>query len=398
MRLRPVQRLGDISYSVYLWHWPLIILAPFALGGALTTDTRIGILMLTVLVAWLSKRFVEDPLRAAPPLLRRRPAWTLAGSACATGAVFAVIAAALGAVEAQISAAQRATDRVLASRPACFGAASRDPARACRNPKLRLMVAPTPIEAAKRRNAPCELRVGLPSVCTFGVPARRAERTIALVGDSHASHWRAAVAVLAERNRWHGLSMTRSGCPLSKATKVLAEPARSQCVAWNRAVLRFLRRHPEVKTVFVSQISGGKGFYPSGGRSAWESGVAGYAAAWRALPRSVEQVVVIRDTPKAEAGTASCVQEALRRRRPAGGACALSRSRVLDADPAAVAAARTGAARVHGVDLTRFICDRRRCFPVVGGALVYKDQHHLTTVFAETLAPFLQRALDREAG
>ena len=394
MRLGPVQRLGDISYSVYLWHWPLIILAPFALGGALTTDTRIGILMLTLLVAWLSKRFVEDPLRVAPLLLRRRAAWTLAGSACATGAVFAVIGAALGQVEAQITAAQRVTDRVLASRPECFGAASRDPARPCRNPRVRLMVVPTPIEAAKRRNAPCELHVGLPSVCEFGVPAKRAERTIALIGDSHASHWRAAVAVLAELNRWRGLSMTHSGCPLSKATKVLAQPALSQCLAWNRAVLRFLRRHPEVKTVFVSQVSGGKGFYPAGGRSAWESAVAGYAAAWRTLPRSVEDVFVIRDTPKAQAGTASCVQEALRKRRPAGAACALSRRGALDADPAAVAAARSGAARVHGVDLTRFICDPGRCFPVVGGALVYKDEHHLTTVFAQSLGPYLQRAVE----
>jgi hypothetical protein len=251
------------------------------------------------------------------------------------------------------------------------------------------MVVPTPIEAAKRRNAPCELHVGLPSVCEFGVPARRAERTIALIGDSHASHWRAAVAVLAERNGWHGLSMTHSGCPFSKATKVLVQPALSQCLAWNRAVLRFLRRHPEVKTVFVSEV------YPAGGKSAWESGVAGYAAAWRALPRTVEEVFVIRDTPKAQAGTASCVQEALRRRRPAGAVCALPRRSALDADPAAVAAARSGAARVHALDLTRFICDPRRCFPVVGGALVYKDEHHLTTVFAQTLAPFLQRAVER---
>ena len=77
----------------------------------------------------------------------------------------------------------------------------------------------------------------------------------------------------------------------------------------------------------------------------------------------------------------------------AGSVCALARRSALDADPAAVAAARSGA-RVHGVDLTRFICDSRRCFPVVGGALVYKDQHHLTTVYAQSLGPYLQRAVE----
>jgi hypothetical protein len=145
-------------------------------------------------------------------------------------------------------------------------------------------------------------------------------------------------------------------------------------------------------------VSGGKGFYPSHGRDAFSTAVAGYAAAWRALPRSVEQVVVIRDTPKALPGTASCVQEALRRRRPAGSICSLSRRDALDVDPAAVAAARTRAARVRTVDMTRFICDARRCFPVVGGALVYKDEHHLTTVFAETLGPYLRRAVDTLIG
>ncbi len=61
-----MQFLGDVSYSVYLWHWPLLILAPFALASEVHTDTRIAILMLTLLLAWLSKRLIEDPLRASP--------------------------------------------------------------------------------------------------------------------------------------------------------------------------------------------------------------------------------------------------------------------------------------------------------------------------------------------
>jgi hypothetical protein len=49
---------------------------------------------------------------------------------------------------------------------------------------------------------------------------------------------------------------------------------------------------------------------------------------------------------------------------------------------------------VRAVDLTRFFCDRRRCYPVIGGALVFKDPTHLTGVFATTLAPYLLRAID----
>ena len=50
------------------------------------------------------------------------------------------------------------------------------------------------------------------------------------------------------------------------------------------------------------------------------------------------------------------------------------------------------------VDMTPFMCDRRRCYPVVGGALVHKDEHHLTAVFAGTLGPYLRRQVDRVTG
>jgi len=50
---------------------------------------------------------------------------------------------------------------------------------------------------------------------------------------------------------------------------------------------------------------------------------------------------------------------------------------------------------VRSVDLTRFFCDRRRCFPVVGGALTLKDTTHITAVFSRSLGPFLRRAVDR---
>jgi hypothetical protein len=79
----------------------------------------------------------------------------------------------------------------------------------------------------------------------------------------------------------------------------------------------------------------------------------------------------------------------------AGMVCAVARSRALNRDAAATAAARLRSPRVQVVDLTRFLCDRRPCYPVVGGALVYKDANHLTVVFATTLGPYLKRQVDR---
>ncbi|HEX4719724.1 MAG TPA: hypothetical protein VH300_14445, partial [Thermoleophilaceae bacterium] len=54
-----------------------------------------------------------------------------------------------------------------------------------------------------------------------------------------------------------------------------------------------------------------------------------------------------------------------------------------------------GAPRFETIDLNRFFCDRRWCYPVIGGALVQKDLHHLTAVFVRTLGPFFLDAVRR---
>jgi hypothetical protein len=253
---------------------------------------------------------------------------------------------------------------------------------------------PTPIQARKQRGAPCpklELR-GLVYVCGFGARPAKATTTIALVGDSHASHWRGALDLVARSQRWTGVSLSHTGCPLSKATKNLPQPRRDECVQWNRQVLEWFERHPEVTTVFVSQISGGAGVVAPG-RNQLKAQRDGYLAAWKALPPTVERVVVLRDTPKALGDTDTCVQEAIDDHRRADRACRVARRTALTQDSAATAARALRSSRVSVIDLTRFFCDATWCYPVVGGALVLKDQNHLTETFARTLAPYLEREL-----
>ncbi|MER8062478.1 MULTISPECIES: acyltransferase [unclassified Streptomyces] len=66
---RPVQVLGDMSYSLYLWHWPLLMLVPLAVpGGAQTFTARLGIVAAALLLSYASKRLIEDPVRTWPTL------------------------------------------------------------------------------------------------------------------------------------------------------------------------------------------------------------------------------------------------------------------------------------------------------------------------------------------
>jgi hypothetical protein len=277
--------------------------------------------------------------------------------------------------------------------PRCFGAQSRDPLAPCHNPRLRLRVTPTPAQAQAPLDVPCEIVASLAAknVCAFGTSAAPT-RTIALVGDSHAGNWRWALADTMEAHRWNGVRIGHASCPLSTAVRDLVEPKRSSCARWKRAVFRYLAAHPEISIVISSQLSGGSGVVPSGGRSEFETAVAGYREAWRRLPASVERIVVIRDAPKAEPWTADCVERAIAARRPAGTRCANGRRAALDADPAATAARRSRDPRVVLVDMTAIFCDASRCYPVIGGALVHKDTTHLTKTFAESLGlPLLRR-------
>jgi hypothetical protein len=282
--------------------------------------------------------------------------------------------------------------------PPCFGAASRNPRFRCVNRDLRLSVEPPPDEALLTPNAACAIvSKEIPYTCQFGVNANHPDRTVALIGDSHATHWRGALEVVAQTRGWRGYSLTRAGCPLSLAPPDIDQARRRSCASWRSAVFAWFGRHPAVRTVFVSQLAG-LGVRAPRGRDAGEYEVQGFLRAWRRLPKTVREIVVLRDTPVVRETTPTCIERAMRRRQRPGPTCALRRSSAIRRDPAAIAALRRGMPRVHLVDLTQFMCSPKLCYPVVGGVLVHKDVTHLTPLFASTLGPFLLRAVDRMYG
>ena len=276
------------------------------------------------------------------------------------------------------------------SRP-CFGAPARNPFGRCVDPSLRLTVLPAPDDAALEPNAPCEPQAqgSLVNPCAFGVTGSSKPATTALIGDSHASHWRAAVDVVARRAGARAVSITRTGCPFSMAQVVI--PSRrdaATCRSWNHAVLAWLRHHPEVTTIFLSQRAKARYVALPGAASNFDTAVRGDLALYRALPATVTSVVVIRDTPLSSSAAEDCVRRAFARNERVDLRCARARARALPRDPA-VTAARRLRGRVHVLDMTSFFCGSARCYPVVGGALVHKDVDHITSVFARTLGPFM---------
>ena len=292
-----------------------------------------------------------------------------------------------GLAGAQTEAGQEESEPL----PRCFGAASLDPVQPCRNPRLARMVFPKPLDALLEPNSPCRIgeREGELTPCSFGADPASASETIALIGDSHAAHWRAALDAVMEANNWTGVSFTKAGCPLSTAISDLPARLENKCARFKRQLFRWFERHPEVRTVVTSNHTGGQ--VVGAGDRDYSAHVEGYAEAMSRLLGTVQRIIAIRDVPRNTSNSMACVQRAMRRKVNAGPACAVPRRWALKPDPAKAAAAQLDPARVQLVDLTRFLCSPRLCQPVIGGALVHKDQTHLTRVYATTLGPYLLR-------
>jgi hypothetical protein len=274
----------------------------------------------------------------------------------------------------------------------CFGAAARDPLRPCFNASIA--VAPA---VAHRDDVPesrCTLTPEEPSpVCAFGVSRARARGTVALVGDSHALHWRAAIDVVARHHHWRAYSVTAPGCLFSEAVERMGAGAREFCIPWYRAALRWLKRHPEVSTVFVSQNA----TTPIGlasDETNFAVKTAGFRATWRGLPRTVKHVVVLRDTPDPDDATFGCVNAAIAAGRRPGPACPTPRAVAMHSDLAVATTRALRSRRYEAIDLTNFFCGPKNCYPAIGGLLVYRDVlGHMTIAFSTSLGHYVDLAL-----
>ena len=239
-RTRPIQTLGNISYSMYLWHWPPIIILPFALGNPLSPLDRVLILVGTVIAAWLSRRFIEVPVQ--------RWRWT----AVKTRRTFAMMAAAmmvLVAVSAlQWNSYQNALaadqERVeIAQEEPCFGPAALDPDHDCTSEeKFGSPISSIPVEYAS--SAPeCDAQSsdlmtgGLKTTtrCDFSDADPEAER-VWLIGDSHAQQWAPAMFELARIRGWHLTISYLGACPMADferyvgyGTDAISEAAAQDC-------------------------------------------------------------------------------------------------------------------------------------------------------------------------
>jgi hypothetical protein len=376
--------VGDVSYSIYLWHWPLIVLVPLVIGGPgyeLPIPLRIAVAASAVPIAWLSKKYVEDPFRQGLPRLSTRtgrPARDLRPVLIAALAGMLVTAGlgglAFGVSQTRINTAQAALAEFDAGDQSCIGAASLHPE--CAGTRMAGILPDPMIATRDAVEQNCQQRADRTAVlrCEYGADAPSAV-TVAVVGDSHANQWMPAVLAIAERHGWRVVTYLKSGCAYAVGL------GSSSCRTFDASVASELESlGPDM---LITSARSGLG-YGSGASDPAAS--AAFAAAWKPLIAGGTRVYALADTP--EPGKAGL-------RDPlgclaSGGDCIFSESKALPHDALADAASRTGATLI---DLRRSFCRDGACPTVIGGALVYRDSNHMTAVYARSLVDDLEQAL-----
>jgi hypothetical protein len=211
--------VGLISYSLYLWHWPLYVLGNyFALNGLSVAD-RLGLIALSFLLAWGSYRYVEMPFRGKKGILSRN-------SVFKSGALAMGLAAACGA---GIFISQGCLWRYDASvRTLAAGAFDIDESLVgCFDPPLE------------------RIRAG--ELCRIG--KSKTPPTFLLWGDSHAESLAPAVSEAAEQRGVAGLVVSKPACaPLIGVDRSDTD----ECSKFNGAVAELLRRRSEITEVILA--------------------------------------------------------------------------------------------------------------------------------------------------
>ena len=378
----PQRFVGDISYSLYLWHWPLIVIAPFIPGWGLGTINRIALLAACFALAWLTKKYVEDPARSWTRLTTSRPrvtyAWSLGAMALTTLLVIGVFA--IQNPRYQAAAAQ--LEQIGENPPECFGAAS---STGCENPELVSTIIPSPGfgNADKPAHDECFVQLNDAGVvaCEFGSTEEGAPR-VALIGDSHAYQYIEAMIDQSEQNGWALTTYLKGACPWTTAQVGGPSPAfTSSCASFQENLAEELAAVEPYDAIFTAALAA----TPILADDSLEAATAGYAEAW-ATQAGGAPVVTIVDNPDLDDDPNKCL------RRGDAAECAVPRSEVLaEEDPLELAAGT--ATGVTLLDFTDTFCSAEECHVVIAGANVYRDQDHLTVTFAGTMAPFIGDAI-----
>lgn len=351
----PLRRLGDLSYPLYLWHWPLLVLAL-----VWTREERLGLgAGLTVIGLSLALAVATERLVAVP-----RDAFRVSVAGLAV-----------------LLAATACWQLVAVSRTASDGRLGDDlypgAVAALDWPVAGLLPAPAAVteDWVRIESWECAPLQRFPHDACRQPVVDEPQRRIVLVGDSHVQQFAGALLPIAERSGWQLIAMVFGACPFSTASEVV--PDEQTCLDWNDAAAAEIAdlRPDAVVTLASRDVRSGL----------TEQTPTGFVDRWWQLADLGIPVLAVRDNPRFDFSPPDCIQQLGR----GNAECGVARDAVYAPDPPYTLRSDVPP-NVRFLDIADAVCDDVLCPAERGNVLVYMDDNHLTATYGASMAPVLE--------
>lgn len=369
--------IGNVAYGLYLWHWPLLIFYLEARDReAIGVQGAAGIFAVSLLLAWATYRWVEQPMGRTKVRVKTQlaaAAVVLAAAGTASSLVVTQLAPAIPE-----GYAMSGVDRSDYPGAAAVGDAQRVDTSIDFFPEPNELSASVPMHLAwdceqTTQNEPGSDEV---LVCEDPDPPSDPVATVMLTGGSHSGHWYNALSLIADEQDWELIVVNKSGCRLQHTDDAETE----NCAKWNENLPAFMaERQPDVV------ISTGTALYRSGSSELITEGA---EDRWSEIVQNGAELLLIRGTARPDEDVPDCLAS--------GGtakSCGADYSIYAEQDLLDEA---TQDESISSVDMTEYVCPEGSCPAVIGNVAVYSDRSHLSAHYVETLAPYLDEKIRAE--
>ena len=407
---RPAMRaIGRVSYSWYLWHWPVLLLMPPLLGEPAGLPARLSATAVSGGLAVITLHLVENPGRFAAALRRSAKA-SLTVAAAASAAAACACMLLLNVVPVPVGHGAAAPRANIVAVPPTTIAPAMSPEEAAVQHAFAQARDAVAVSAGLRAvpsnldpplaKAPADKaavfvngcvrswrEIGQGECATGDIAS---PTTVALVGDSHAAMWNPAFQHLAEQRHWRLETLAKVTCPLQDLhiTSPYLGREYTECEQWRAQIVNRLKaEHPRLVVLDMSRRYGA------------DFGFTSYDPAWiDTLGRTVAQlrsigaaVLVLGPVPDPGSSVPTCLSGHV----DDATACAPARPVAVDDGGVSAERAATTAGGGHYADVTDLFCTADRCPVIVGNTLVFRDDNHVTTEYAQLLTPVFGALADR---
>ena len=404
LTFRPLQQLGKVSYSLYLWHWPVLVIPQVIAENRLKLTERILLALLSIVLAGLTERYIERPFRHGF-IISTKPFRNIA-IAGIVASLLAVISfgadyAATGELRDKHGTATAADQRnyidslILKDTPlntAPARPATVDfPVPVDLQPNLLNATADRPLTYVDRCHTQENLAAST-KPCIYGDTT--SSTTVVLFGDSHAMSWFPAINQVAKENKWKLLSLTMSACTPADISAYNPGTASlmQNCPIWRSAsIKRIIATRP-----YLVLVTGTSGFatavhgIEATGDNRTAIFVAGMKRTISQLKTSGAKVFMMSDTPALGQDPLVCLSEHPKSTL----ACATPAATAILDDWIAVESRIASSAGVPLIKPQMWVCPTDPCPVVIGKILTYFDIGHMTATFSRALAGQLKAAIN----